>query len=43
METKDLHGLSHQSIIPYIYGRIGVVLQYDGQALAWLLVALGLA
>jgi hypothetical protein len=41
VETKDLQGLDHRSVIPYAYGRMRVVLQCAVQALAWLLVALG--
>jgi hypothetical protein len=41
METKDLCGSSHQSVIPYVHERMRVVLQYVVQVLAWLLVALG--
>jgi hypothetical protein len=43
VEMKDLHGLGHQSVIPYVDGRMRVVLQCAIQALAWLLIALGLA
>jgi hypothetical protein len=39
---KDLRGSDYRSVTTYIHGRIGVVLQYTVQALAWLLVALGL-
>jgi hypothetical protein len=34
---KDLCGLDHRSVIPYVHGRIVVALQYIVQALAWLL------
>jgi hypothetical protein len=40
---EDLRGLGRWSVIPYVHGRMGVVLQCDVQALAWLLVALGSA
>jgi hypothetical protein len=31
---EDLRGSGRRSVIPYIYGRIGVVLQCDVQSLA---------
>jgi hypothetical protein len=40
---KDLRGLGHRSVIPYVHKRMRVVLQCVVQALAWLLVALGSA
>jgi hypothetical protein len=35
-EHKDVRGLGRQSVIPYIHGRMGVVLQCSVQAFAWL-------
>jgi hypothetical protein len=31
---EDLRGLGHRSIIPYVHGRIRVILQYSVQVLA---------
>jgi hypothetical protein len=39
---EDLRGLGHRIIIPYIHGRMGVVLQCDVQVLASLSSELGL-
>jgi hypothetical protein len=41
VEMKDLRGSERRSTTPYVHGRMGVILQCDVQALAWLLVALG--
>jgi hypothetical protein len=35
-EHKDLCGLDHQSIIPYVHERMRVILQCAVQTLAWL-------
>jgi hypothetical protein len=35
--------LSHRSVIPYIHIRMGVVLLYVVQAMAWLFIALSSA
>jgi hypothetical protein len=33
---RDLRGLDHRSVIPYVHEMMGVVLQCVVQALAWL-------
>jgi hypothetical protein len=33
---EDLRGSGHWSVIPYVHGRMGVVLQCAIQVLAWL-------
>jgi hypothetical protein len=38
---EDLRDLDRRSVIPYVHGRMGVVLQFAVQVLAWLFQSWG--